>query len=1152
MILSDFVSPDSAVARSVNLERDMGDEAALRQYLLTGKGLEIIDRLTSGLNGERVSAWSLTGPYGMGKSSFVNFLLALCGPGQKKETKIARKMLKNKDIQLHDKFQKILTKNRASAKGFFRVAATSSFEPINRTLADGLHRSIVKFHTGASAEKKFRGLFSDIEKSLRQEIIETQHLTMLFKKVGKLSGVPVTIFIDEFGKNLEFMARHPAHGDLYILQTLAETSNIFLWVCLHQAFDLYSSGLTSNQIREWGKIQGRFEDVSFVEPRRQMVRFIGKTLIRKGNVKSLNNSVNKWAKSFQNEISRSDLTELKFPEMENLTRFYPLHPLTAAILPELCVRFAQNDRTLFAFLCSGEPNALPRFLSTQTIMPGSGHLVTFGAEFLYDYFLSSANSVAMGRSESQRWVEIHSLIEQSKGLDPFCQRILKVIGLLNLISGPSGFRASERMLSFAFLNPLDSDVRDEDEDVRKALQVLIQKRILFYREYADEYRLWEGTDFDIPSAIRKRKASLAYESLDKVLEHAFPLTPLIASRHSYQTGTLRHFERHWCSSEQILKKIPKCSSDETDGLILYCFGRESGLEIPPDRTENGHPVVIAYSDCEEQIQEMILEAAASKLVLTDTPELERDGVARKEAGHTAHATEERLKKHLSDIFTPGNSDVTWYAAGRACELKSARNLSHLISELCDETYSKCPVIRNELINRKSLSPAASRARRELIEAMIINEAGENLGMTGTGPEVAIYRTMLLAEKIHSLGKDGRWQFVVPEKGSSYFKAWNLITKSVKKADNETIEVTQLTDALRHPPFGMKEGPIPVLICLFLIINSDELALYQEGAFIPYLASEEMELMVKRPEFFSIRRFAPIGIQGRIFQIYRNLLNTSPVPGDTPVRNATMVSVVGPLVQFVNSLPDYVRHSRALTREAQNVRHTLLQAKDPIRLLFTDIPNAIGLSPFDEQESVSEEDVKEFQVRFRTVLAELAQSYSGLIKSVKMVLTKTFGSGGSVRSLRAELRKRATPLIRKCGDKELSPFLGAIAGASGSDEDWIISVATIVSKRPVDSWRDNDIQVFSSRMHDFHKRFRALESVALAEKNKPPEVGKKKEARWVSVTLPDGKTSSDVIWTNKSKKRKLEKELAALKKRYSKEELEGLFAMLGEHLLKKTA
>jgi hypothetical protein len=47
MILSDFIWPDTAVARSVNVERDMGDGGTLRQYHLTDKGLEIISRLVS-------------------------------------------------------------------------------------------------------------------------------------------------------------------------------------------------------------------------------------------------------------------------------------------------------------------------------------------------------------------------------------------------------------------------------------------------------------------------------------------------------------------------------------------------------------------------------------------------------------------------------------------------------------------------------------------------------------------------------------------------------------------------------------------------------------------------------------------------------------------------------------------------------------------------------------------------------------------------------------------------------------------------------------------------------------------------------------------------------------------------------------------------
>ncbi len=64
-----------------------------------------------------------------------------------------------------------------------------------------------------------------------------------------------------------------------------------------------------------------------------------------------------------------------------------------------------------------------------------------------------------------------------------------------LISGPLGFHASKSLLTFALLNPLDAE-RVSADTVKKTFNALNKRGILHYREYADEYRLWEGTDFD--------------------------------------------------------------------------------------------------------------------------------------------------------------------------------------------------------------------------------------------------------------------------------------------------------------------------------------------------------------------------------------------------------------------------------------------------------------------------------------------------------------------------------------------------------------------------------------------------------------------------------------------------------------------------------
>lgn len=414
MRLSEIVRPDIRIARSVNLERDLGDPESLDRYLLTGKGLEIIGRLAAGLNGEKVSAWSLTGPYGMGKSAFVRFLLSLCGDFRAETTGTARQLLARKAPDLSDRFLAVMKSRRADRVGFFQVAATAAFEPINRTLADALARAVQRAHEKSLPGVQFRELNAEAAALRESADPDPARLAALFREAGRIARAPVAVVVDEFGKSLEYLARRPGRGDLFILQTLAESEGIFLWVCLHQAFEAYAAGLGRTQRQEWGKVQGRFEDVAFVEPRSQMRDFIGETLARPrpsdladsteehGSGEAADRAVAAWADYFRTAaeaLSADRVSGLGLigsgvgsgagskPAPE---RAFPLHPLAAALLPELCTRFAQNDRTLFAFLCGGEPHALPAFLRAESLDPDRGPAPTFGPERLYDYFLGAA------------------------------------------------------------------------------------------------------------------------------------------------------------------------------------------------------------------------------------------------------------------------------------------------------------------------------------------------------------------------------------------------------------------------------------------------------------------------------------------------------------------------------------------------------------------------------------------------------------------------------------------------------------------------------------------------------------------------------------------------------------------------------------------
>ena len=97
----------------------------------------------------------------------------------------------------------------------------------------------------------------------------------------------VLLVIDELGKLFEYAAKYPQKGDVYVLQELAEhvsRTNAFpaiLVGVLHQSFEEYGHLLDIGTRREWSKIQGRFDDVAFLEPADQVIRMVAEAIHRK-------------------------------------------------------------------------------------------------------------------------------------------------------------------------------------------------------------------------------------------------------------------------------------------------------------------------------------------------------------------------------------------------------------------------------------------------------------------------------------------------------------------------------------------------------------------------------------------------------------------------------------------------------------------------------------------------------------------------------------------------------------------------------------------------------------------------------------------------------------------------------------------------------
>jgi ABC-type iron transport system FetAB ATPase subunit len=1100
MKVSDIVYPDMNMARSTNLERDHNSADLVKNYQITGKAAEILGRFADALEGEKASAWSVTGPYGMGKSTFANYLAVLTGPANEPLTAMALEKLNGSHPELHARISNSM--NEIDAKGgVLRLVVTAAYEPVNSTLARGL-RSVLA-NLDLPGVQQYVELLNDLVTSKR---IDSDELIAVLKGIKQLVDSPMVVIIDEFGKCLDYMAHHPDEGDIFIIQQLAEMDSVYLWVFLHQAFDDYAFGLSTLQKQEWAKIQGRFEDVSYVESTSQLLYMMQKVL-KQSEDEQVKKRIEHWAVSVEQVIKRDFMQIAQHFTGDTIAGMYPLHPLTAITLVELCSKYAQNDRTLLAFMCSGHLHALPNYLDSTEIS-NEGWLPSVGLDYIYDYFFGMASTTYGGRSESQRWLEIHDIITSSSHLSSDEYDLLKTVGVLNLLSGTLGVKASLETICaiMEYSHGLDR------ETVKNLIDGFLMNRILLYREYADEYRLWEGSDFDIHEALRKKKEQLTVGSLDVILEKYVPLSPLIASRHSYKTGTTRRFERRWVDAELLTDDIEP--NEWLDGLIVYSFGTTSELSCVPTKCKDGRPLLVAYVRSRRIIYELALDLAAARSVLDESPELEHDSVARREVKARIGMAEQEFHERLERLYSPGSVDTLWYKGGRKVPIHDSRELSSTLSVLCDECYGESPFIGNEMISYHKLSAAASRARRELVEAMATRAGEERLGMKGFPPEVALYLSLLKAQGLHkkkNKGNDtGIWYLSLDGHDPNLQCLWQRIDKCINDAESHGVTVADMLDDLYKPPFGMRQGPAPIYIALYLLVKSDEVAVFQEGKYLPYISAADMALMLKRPDLFALKECVATNVQREVFDAYRNVLNTAEIDREDGLRNPRVIGVVGPLSKFVNELPEYTQQTRKVSLEAQQARSAIANSADPVELLFRELPKALGVEP-RTLNSENEEWLDILQSRLQDSLGELARAYDDLAQDVKDAVGRIVPRAFECKDLEEfyiEQRSRIKPLIEICDDNELRIVLQALSKDYDSLSDWVNSVAAIVIQKPVTSWRDNDLDMFSVRLRDYADRIEQLRHLALVYGSTIPS-----NARLVSLRMPDGGVRRQAVMAN---------------------------------------
>ena len=1076
--LSDLFHITERFRRSVHLERDFYTENALEGYIVTVKARETLTRLISAQENAATSkAWSLTGPYGSGKSAFALFAAKLFGHPDAPTTQQALGLLKHGDASLHQRFIRANGNGKHSPSGFCPVLISGERAPITLALLRGLEHAITTFNS-MSPRSALRRKIKNLSKMAEQgDMPIASEITELFESatqyVSKNGGTGLLLVIDELGKFLEYAAQSPAQGDVFVLQTLAEFATrskqtpLFLLTILHQAFEQYAHRLAKSQREEWVKVQGRFEDIAFVEPAEQILRLIASAIQDKSVGENEDLSV-----PVELDIKPNQLTDDEFSGL--LRDCLPLHPTVALVIGSIFRRFAQNERSLFAFLNSSEPHGLQDFLSNQHY--DGNVLPMLSIADLYDYLNTTIANRLYASRDGDKWVEIEMAINRLADPSPTLVKLIKTIGLISIIGEVStNLKASKRILRYA----LDDHTAEFNQEFDTALTTLVKRSIVIYRRYNDVYALWEGSDVDIEALSYEAERHLdPNETLTNYLSKLTPPRPLIARRHLFEKGTLRYFEVRYTDLENFDANLNEPFGD-ADGLVLYALpeGKDEVNRFVEkangkDTTERQNVLIgIPYST--RFLRDAVTELASLHWISENTPELEGDATARRELSIRWVAAERDVADQLTKIFG-GDSDepCRWFHKGQEIDINTQRARNEYLSKICDAVYDKTPLIRNELINRRKISGAVTTARKKLIQGMLENGDQENLGITGYPAEMSIYRSLLSETGIHRENL-GVWGFYPPkiDDKNRITHTWETIEAFLAACEGERQPIVKLYEDLMDPPLGIREGPLPILLCAVMQHYKTEIALYENGSFIADWSMPVFERLLKAPQLFELKRFRMTGVRSNLFSQFSRAFN-QPTETQTP----DLLTVVTPLMRTVAQLPKYTLTTQELSDNAKNLRKVVLNAREPDELLFKQLPEAFGFPTFGA-EATGTEAVSEFFSVLRDALSELEQAYEVLLNSVEQMLVVAFGLPPTAEKLRSELVARAEPLLTVTIEMDLKGFLVQVCSGGHDFSSWLEAIATFLAKKPPSAWVDTDKVQFESNLAQLARKFRHFEAVS---------------------------------------------------------------------------
>ncbi|CAM3936126.1 hypothetical protein [Arcobacter cloacae] len=1048
-----YITLNSKFSKSTNI---IHDSENCENYILTTSAQNVLKVL---FKLDYHNSISLIGPFGCGKSTLLLYINTLLSNNEHQEKCI--KKLKDTNSELYNSYKSFLDN-----KSFLRIKIV------------GEHISFKSQLKAVLQENKDLKLSN---KYLKEESFSLNKLLeFLNKDIEKSLYTNVLFSIDEFGKFIEYGLEDHNSNDIFELQTLSEyvnkKDNFKLIVSLHKSFNEYNLDSSAISYSDWDKIQGRFENIVFKDDYYEMLNIFKETItLKESNDLVISQNIVKEICSDKSFNKNIDIKEL-----ENLfEKIIPIHPYSVLIIAEIFSKYFQNQRSIYSFIFSSEPNGFQDFIETEF-----ENQELYGLSNLYDYVAYLLRVYSIVLPDSEAWYFSEDRLKDNRVENKVQKDIIKTISLIHTFKLSNTVLPNSKHIVLSLIDKYNEEIILQNIDNLEKLNLLI------FQEQTQSYSLLADSNIDINKELRNltsKNITFNYElEINKIIKNK----EIIAKRYFSEYGSKRVFEKIYvCENEKVLKNKYK--------IFIIDANR---FDLKDLSLKNNKSLFLSLKNS-QKLNTLVEKVEALKIIKNDNKE--------KVSINTIDILDNMIldsSTAIDTILTEGYISSNIYHNGLEHKF-SSKTLQKLISDISMDSFPDTPKINNYTLNHTIANKGTSTTFiKALFDNMLENPDQKDLGIEKFPAEKALYLSIIKPSGIHRFENNA--YALYPPNDLNFENVWNEITKSLKKRT----KIVDLVTKLEEEPYGLDRTKSLFMISLFIIVNKESINIFRDNTYIFDLSLDMLMNMWKATDKFELQIIKLSKDEENLFKVYVQLTTDLT---DSNFTKEKVSSIISTLHSKFSYLPEYAHRTMNLSKEAISLRTELVTMREPTKSFFESFPKALGF------EKISNIDNDEFIQKFRKAFNEIALSYKEelldlekYISSVFLFKTTNFPYGNSLIEMSEKLSKID-------GLDYNSKAIVRCFTYSNSIVEFVDGLSMILIRKKLEQCYDNDVTQFKEKLSEYaEKLLSKLELTDIAQENQ--------DVRKISLTSLD-KSLNKIISINKNEIDRIDKKVAEIKK-----------------------